>query len=143
MVIGTRVNLHFDFGAAGNRAVKKSFAWDRRNPDVFGADQYHERNGSRPRWLLPVLVASRQSGGAVPARAKARPKQRLVVVRACRTLSGARQGRPGEQAGRGSRQDVDRRPTTVGAIEVVTLNAWCRQAEGTEIDCPRDLNGRG
>src|SRR5215469_5214626 len=57
MVIGTRVNLHFDFGAAGNRAVKKSFAWDRRNPDVFGADQYHERNGSRPRWLLPLLVA--------------------------------------------------------------------------------------
>src|SRR5215472_9474049 len=57
MVIGARINLHFDFGAAGNRAVKKSFAWDRRNPDVFGADQYHERNGSRPRWLLPLLVA--------------------------------------------------------------------------------------
>src|SRR5215470_10296994 len=57
MVIGAGVNLHFDFGAAGNRAVKKSFAWDRRNPDVFGADQYHERNGSRPRWLLPLLVA--------------------------------------------------------------------------------------
>src|SRR6516165_2492254 len=57
MVIGAGINLHFDFGAAGNRAVKKSFAWDRRNPDVFGADQYHERNGSRPRWLLPLLVA--------------------------------------------------------------------------------------
>ena len=28
-------------------------------------------------------------------------------------------------------------------MEVVTLNAWRRRAEGAEIDCPADLNGRG
>jgi hypothetical protein len=28
-------------------------------------------------------------------------------------------------------------PTGFAAIEVVTLNAWCRQAEGAEINCPR------
>jgi hypothetical protein len=39
MVIGAGVNLHLDLGAAGNRAVEKSFAWDHRMPDVFGADQ--------------------------------------------------------------------------------------------------------
>jgi hypothetical protein len=38
---------------------------------------------------------------------------------------------------------VDRRPTAVGAIEVVTLNAWCRQAEGAEVDCPRTSMATG
>ena len=41
MVIGAGVNLHLDLGAAGNRAVEKSFAWNRRMPDVFGASVVH------------------------------------------------------------------------------------------------------
>src|SRR5262249_52978280 len=72
---------------------------------------------------------TRRSRGTVSARAEARPKQRLVAVRACRTLQGPRQGRPGEQAGSRSCQDLDRRPTAVRAVEVVT-STWCRQAEG-------------
>ena len=36
VVIGAGVNLHLDLGAASNRAVKKSFAWDCRYPDIFG-----------------------------------------------------------------------------------------------------------
>ena len=86
---------------------------------------------------------ARRRGGAVPARAEARPEQRLVVVRACPTLQGAGQGRPGEQARSGSCQDVDRRPTAVGAVEVVTLSAWCRRAEGAEIDCPLRVRPEG
>ena len=49
-----------------------------------------------PYWYYPVRQSlavalmqagpTRRSGGAVPARAEARPGQRLVVVRACRTL---------------------------------------------------------
>jgi len=92
MVIGTGVNLHFDFGAAGNRAVKKSFAWDRRNPDVFGADQYHERNGSRPRWLLPLLVARCRIEGY--RRSKIAPRQLGRPARALRADREEKSARP-------------------------------------------------
>ena len=53
MVIGAGVDLDLDLGPAGSRAVKKCFAGNRGNPDVFGANQYQERNGGRPRRLLP------------------------------------------------------------------------------------------
>ena len=85
-----------------------------------------------PYWYYPVRQSlavalmqagpTRRRGGAVQARAEARPGQRLVVVRACRTLQGARQGRRGEQARSRSCQDVDRRPTAAGPVEAVTLS---------------------
>src|SRR5215472_12385822 len=82
MVIGAGVNLHFDLGAAGTCAVKKSVAWDPRNPDVFGADQYHERDGGRPRWLLPLLVARCRIEGY--RRPKVAPRQLARPAKALR-----------------------------------------------------------
>src|SRR5215471_343587 len=99
MVIGAGVHLHFDFGAAGNRAVEKSFAWDRRDPDVFGADQYHERNGSRPRWLLPLLVArSRIEGYRRPKIAPRQLGRPAKALRADREEKSATALRPAHYA---------------------------------------------
>ena len=89
--------------------------------------------------LPPLLVAGATLGGVFGPFAVGVPTDSR-----CGTGSaGARQGRPGQQAGSGSCQDVDRRPTAAGVVEVVTLNAWCRQADGAEIDCPRTSRAAG
>ena len=86
-----------------------------------------------PYWYYPVRQSVavalmqagqlRRRGGAVQARAEARARQRLVVVRACRALQDARQGRRGEQARSRSCQAVDRRAPAAGPVEAVTLRA--------------------
>ena len=48
MVIGSRIDLHLDLGATGDRAVKKDFARRRGNPDILGADQHQKWDGTRP-----------------------------------------------------------------------------------------------
>src|SRR5262249_2193112 len=57
----------------------------------------------------------------VPARAQARARQRLVALRARRTLQGARQRRAGEEDGRRTRQDLDRRPGAAGVVAAVDV----------------------
>src|SRR6516165_587506 len=125
MVIGAGINLHFDFGAAGNRAVKKSFAWDRRNPDVFGTDQYHERNGSRPRWLLPLLVARCRIEGyrrpKISPRQLGRPAKALRADREEKSTTALRPAHYADAVGSNKRLRLQKQQRPIGVSRPIAI----------------------